>query len=206
MTFTGEDGFPCEFSGSRWGRALIGAVKSLDASVDDADAEAMAAQLWSASEIGRAVAEPRNRIATEKATRTELQRCEAIARRLSERLSAMHGPAVTALLGEGFDTRRLQGELAAFQQAVVEAWGCDSTTDRFVQGNADHEADHVTQRAALIYERVTGQAVTRGTWNDYESRLTGPWPEFLSAVFAALGIDASVEHRARVERDRKKRQ
>lgn len=189
MIFTGVDGWPCAFRETEQGRALMAALRRLTAMSDD-EAEGRALLLVAAQDSGRDDEAPASLPASQAATDAELRKLHDLAGALADHIDTLRRPAVGALFGEGADVFTLAGRLRDLQDdaraAFTEAQGADA------RGRPrKYEAAAVKQAAAMAFERATGRHPTRTTSKEI-NEVVGAWPDFLTAVFKALGVDASV--------------
>lgn len=196
--FIGLDGWPCEFAMSGFGAGLIQAIRAIPGaeSLEAADVEGKARILFAVAEGGRDEELPRNRPASQKASEDELRKVAALAARLEAYVQAMHRPALEALSGEGPDVTAV----ARAMQATREQAEC-ALSGLEVEGTPRGappkvEAGEVTAIAAGVFEHITGRRATFST-DPGTGKVIGEWPAFLSAVFAALFIRASVAAQVR---------
>lgn len=192
------DGYPCEFVESAFGKPLVEAIEALpgaDALTPD-DVEAKARMLYHAAQYGRDEELPRNRPASQKASEDELRKLAALAIKLERHIKKMRQPAVSALYSEGahvFELARLLEQVQEDARRAFNSLGVGGSP-----GGAPEKiaAKEVAFLAARTFETVTGQRASF-TSDPSTSEVTGDWPEFLAAVYAALHIQASVAAQAR---------
>ena len=101
--FIGLDGWPCEFSESQFGAALIKAIRAIPGAeaLEPDEVEGKARILYAISRGGRDEELPRNRPASQKASEGELRKLAALAEKLERHILSMRQPAVSALYAEG---------------------------------------------------------------------------------------------------------
>lgn len=196
--FFGVDGWPCEFAQSRIGAGLIKAIRAIpgaDALTPD-DVEAKARMLYGVSEGGRDEELPRNRPASQKASEDELRKLATLAERLERHILSMRQPAVSALYAEGtfvFDlvrTLRQTQEHAGHAFSGLEVEGTSRGAPQKI------EAADVAFFASRLFEYISGRQATFTT-DPLTGKISGAWPDFLSSVFDALRIGASVPSQVR---------
>lgn len=176
---------------------LMGALRCLpggDALGDD-EAEGLALMLLAASSTGSDDELPRNRDASQKASEAELCTLHKLAGKLAEHIDAMHRPAVAVLTAEGVEPFTLAARLRELQDETRAALSELQASGSGRGAPQKAEAAAVTEAAAAVFERITGQ---RATHTNYASSgVGGLWPEFLRDVFEALGVKASVASQVR---------
>lgn len=108
---------------------------------------------------------------------------------------------MSALWAEGLDYHRLKSdldearEIAAAARSMIGDEANPGGRPRKIQ------AAYVTETAEIYYNRLSGREATYTT-NPHTGNVTGPWPDFLAAVFSSLSMDDSVT--AQVQALRKK--
>ncbi|MEM9393354.1 MAG: hypothetical protein AAGA38_05830 [Pseudomonadota bacterium] len=115
----------------------------------------------------------------------------------------MNQPAVGAYFREGSDLWTLEAKLSEAAEIAQHAFGPIEAD--VARGATKIAAAQVTEEAAGLFEHITGLRPTFTT-NPETKEITGAWPSFVSAIFSALYIDASVEAQVRAlkEKSRKK--
>lgn len=196
--FFGVDGWPCEFAMSAFGAGLIRAIRAIpgaEALTED-DVEGKARMLYAVSEGGRDEEMPRNRPASQKASEDELRKLAALAERLERHILSMRQPAVSALYAEGAHVFELVRALQETQENArhafsgLEVGGTPSGAPKKI------EAAEVAFLASRLFEHISGRRATFTT-DPLTGKVRGAWPDFMSAVFDALYIDASVAAQVR---------
>ncbi len=207
--WTGADGWPCDFAETPIGLALMAAIRGLPGGgeIAEGEAEALARRIFASASLGRdAELLPRNQPAGQKAAEADLKRLHDLADALARQIEAMHRPAIDALVAEGIDPFTWASRARELREAAHAARS-------EVEGEAARgrppkvEAKEATRAAADVFEHVTRRSATVSTGPE-TGAVSGPWPAFLSAVNAALGIKASVAKQTRpisAENARRKR-
>ncbi|WP_424992418.1 hypothetical protein [Oceaniradius stylonematis] len=197
MDFTGEDGWPCEFEESPWGVALITAIRALPGgdALDGDTVTAQARMIWAVAEGGRDEELPRNRSASQEASEAEIAKLVELSERLADHIEAMRRPALSALTNvHAYPFEAVRSLRAMAEQAKV-AYSEINVSSAPRGRRQKIEAAEVAFIAARLFEEVTD---CRATFTSHESgNVSGEWPDFLSAVYDALGIKASVPAQVR---------
>lgn len=196
MGWTGEDGWPVAFEDTATCAAMVRAIRAIPgAHVTEAAALGFARRLVAASEAGRVEEMPINRPSTGAGADSELEKLHRLCGRVIDHIAAMRRPAADGLRAEGGDLPGLQRALRQAMEAAQHAYG--GTAAGIAGGRRPKiEAAFVADTAASVFESVTGKRATI-TVDIFTGAISGAWPDFLAAIFAALSIDASVEAQAR---------
>ncbi|MFV1876253.1 hypothetical protein [Nioella sp.] len=185
--------------------ALMRAVQSLPNSHDltNDDAEGKALLLYSTSEWGRNDERPHNRPSTAQKCDKDLRKLMELCAKTVAHIEQMNRPAVGAYFSEDTsnygDLWTLKNALAQAAEIAGHGLGCEK--QEASRGQRKIEAAQVTEMAGQIFEAVSGHSPTFTT-DPISNTISGPWPSFLSAVFAALMVDASVESQVRAVREK----
>jgi hypothetical protein len=198
MTFTGADGWPCDFDQSATGVALIVAISRLPGAETLAqDAVRTAAlRLYSASEQGKASDEPRNRPASIVQSEREIETLDRLAGELEQAIRNIKRPSHAALFREGANLTELSANLAQLREYARHAYSDLRDTEKARGRPQKHEAAAVTETARHIFQTITQRPATFTT-DPATGRVSGNWPDFLQAVFSALSVAASVASQVR---------
>lgn len=188
----GIDGWPCEFSEAPLGQALASAIRALDGAerLSEDEIKSKARFLWSMACLAKDEELERNRPATMKGSEDELKTFHGLCRRLTDHITKMRRPAVAALYAEGADLFRIANDLNTLQEQAHLAFGGLDAPEK-VSGAKKTAAAEVTEIAASVFANVTGREPTFTT-SPRTGERSGPWPDFLGAIFQAVGINASV--------------
>lgn len=198
MTFTGADGWACDFDQSATGAALIVAISQLPGAETLAqDAVRTAAfRLYSASEQGKASDEPRNRPASIVQSEREIETLDRLAGELEQAIRNIKRPSHAALFREGANLPELSANLALLREYARHAYSDLRDTEKARGRPQKHEAAAVTETARHIFETITQRPATFTT-DPATGHVSGNWPDFLQAVFSALSVAASVASQVR---------
>jgi hypothetical protein len=198
MIFIGADGWPCDFADSPTGAALVEAVSRLpgaDALSQDA-VQSFAMRLFSASEQGKASDEPRSRPASIAQSEREIETLDKLAGELEQAIRSIRKPSHAALFREGANLAEISENLAQLREYARHAYS-DLRDAENVRGRPKkHEAAVVTETARHIFETIEKRPATFTT-DPASGSVSGIWPDFLSAVFEALAVTASVASQVR---------
>jgi hypothetical protein len=181
--------------------ALMLAVQNLpngDVLGDD-DVEGNALLLFSTSEWGRNEEMPQNRPSTGQKSEKDLRKLMDLCAKTVAHIEQMNRPAVGAFFAEGGDLWTLKDALAQASEIAGHSLGHE--VEDSPRGPRKIEAAQVTETAAMIFEHVSGQGPTFTT-DPISNEIRGPWPKFLSSIFDALRINASVEAQAKALREK----
>ena len=205
--FIGLDGWPCEFQETQTAKALIEAVKALpgDTIGDDA-ALGLATTIFRVAESARELEEPRSLPASRGKSEAELRKLGKLATELAEHIQAMRQPAIAALFAEGYNPFNVAASALDLAEGARMAFGYVDQSDNATGRPKKLAARDLTDFLASVYTHRTGAAPTLTTSIGRGHAVSGPWHDFLTAVFSALGIDASAEAQARayMEKSRQK--
>lgn len=172
-----------------------------DVEVPDEDLRAAAASIYATWANTAHEERPNSLKASRAVSERELTKMHDLCRSLYQHLEQMHHPAMSALWAEGFDYHQFKTTLLHAQEAARVAYS-EMPESKNVGGQPKKiQAAEVTYTASCHYERMSGRRPTYTT-NPATGEVTGKWPAFLSAVFDALYIKASVT--AQVQALRKK--
>lgn len=198
--FTGIDGYDCEFSLSGFGAKLINAIRLIPGSealdYDEHEDEGYARMIYAVAEGGRNQERPNNRPASQKASEGELRKLAAHAEKLERHIQSMHRPAISALSAEGVRVFELVWLLQELQENARHAFSALEVAGTPSGAPKKIEAAEVAFLASRIFEHISGRRATFTT-DPLTGKVSGAWPDFLSAVFDALYIDASVAAQVR---------
>ena len=198
MTFIGADGWPCDFAESAPCAALMQVISLLPGAgtLSQNTLQTHAFRLFSASEQGRAEDEPRNQKASIKQSEAQLRDLDRLASELEQRLRDLKQPAFGTLHREGAEIAALVQTLAELREYSGHALS-DLRAAEHARGRPPkHEAAAVTTTARCTFETITQRRAT-STTDPATGQVSGAWPDFLKAVFAALTVDASVASQVR---------
>lgn len=164
----------------------------------DQEVRQLAIQIGDAAILGREQEMPKNRMASARASRDELEGFIALAERLKNHVQNMRQPANNALFdGASFSLSEFSVTLAeAIDAAEVSVGAVEAPAESVKGAPKKIEANEVTARAAFIYFQVTGEKPTFST-DTSNSKVFGNWPDFLDAVFKGCRIKASVDWQVR---------
>lgn len=178
--------------------ALIQAITELPNGelLSEQASEGQAILLYSTSQFGRDEELPRNRPASLKASETELRALASLCDKLALHIESMHRPAVGSFFGEGGDLFTFANQVREAKQIAEFAFGGIEIGDSGRGAGKKIEAAQVTELSAHVFEHVTGKRPTFTT-DPQSGQISGVWPDFLSAVFDALWIKASVASQVR---------
>lgn len=185
--------------------ALLDAVQNLPNGngLSEEGKEGKALLLFSTSKWGRNEEMPHNRPSTAQKSDKDLRKLMELCTKTVAHIDQMNRPAVGAYFAE--DTSRY-GDLWTLRDALEKAaetaghgLGCEREGP--MRGPRKIEAAQVTETAGHIFEWVSGRAATFTT-DPITNEVKGQWPSFLSAVFMALKIDASVESQVKALREK----
>jgi hypothetical protein len=178
--------------------ALMDAIRAIPGGecLEESDVEGRALMLLRASNAGRDEELPRNRPASQKASEDELRKLATLAERLERHILSMRQPAVSALYAEGAHVFELVRALQATQEYARHAFSALEIEDTPSGAPKKIEAAEVAFLASLIFEHISERRATFTT-DPLTGKVRGAWPDFLSAVFDALYIDASVAAQVR---------
>lgn len=109
-------------------------------------------------------------------------------------IAQMNQPAVSAIFDEGGDLWGLESKLGEMLEIAGHSLGQPVADPS--SGARKLEAAQVTEVAGHVFEHVTTRRPTITT-DPVTFEISGDWPKFLSAVFSALRVDASVEAQAK---------
>lgn len=198
MTFTGPDGWPCDFAESTTCAALMAAISGLPGAdvLTQETLQTHAFRLFSQSEQGRAEDEPRNQKASTKQSETQLRDLDRLASELEQGLRGLKQPAFDALHREGANIAALSQTLAQLREYAGHAFYDLRAADHARGRPPKHAASAITTTARCTFETITHRRATFTT-NPDNGQVSGVWPDFLKAVFAALAVDASVASQVR---------
>lgn len=164
--------------------------------------ENAAAQIFDVSQLGQSEEQTSNLLATKSKTEKELRAFHDLTGKLADLIDGMHRPALTALSREGLTIQPFD-LLEPLRHAHEVAGHAFSILEGLPQRNPGVkpmvEAPEVTATTAAFYEEITGRAPGRIVDSDGEY---GEWLDILSAVFEALGIEASAKKQAQQWRTR----
>lgn len=198
LTF--DDGWPSsrEFLESPHGAHLVAAVRDAPGGerLNDDDVRQMAIRLRTVAIAGRYRERPAQRPASSKASEDELRKLHALAGRLSDHIGTMRAPAVRAFWDHGHDVLALAETLEAVRDDARRALDDLKSGDGPSGRPQKIQAGEVAREAARLFRRITGTRPTFTSDPD-TGEVRGAWPAFLSDVFAALGIEASVAAQVR---------
>ncbi|WP_397542052.1 hypothetical protein [Roseovarius salis] len=200
--FIGADGWPCEFAMSGFGAKLIQAIWAIPGAepLTEDDVEGKARMLYAVSEGGRDEELPRNRPASQKASEGELRKLAALAERLERHILSMRQPAVSAFYAEtargGRGLFELVRTLQETQDNARHAFSALEVESTPSGAPKKIEAAEVAFLSSRLFEHISGRRATFTT-DPLTGKVSGAWPDFLSAVFDALYIDASVAAQVR---------
>jgi len=166
--------------------------------LSDSDREFQALTILHASYRGRDEELPRNQKASQLATDTELRRVHDLCVKLIEQIEGLHAPAVRALAAEEVSVFNLAAQLRDAAQGSRHAFGFSDAPENAAGRPRKIEAATVTLEAATVFETVTGRRPTFTT-DPETSVISGDWPEFLTKIFDALPLRASVEAQVRAQ-------
>lgn len=185
--------------------ALMSAVRELPNGncLSDDDLEGKALLIYSTSECGRNEEMPHNRPSTAQKSDKDLRKLMELCTKTIAHIDQMNRPAVAAYFSE--DTSKY-GDLWTLREALAQAaetagHGLGSELEGPPRGPRKIEAAQVTEMAGHIFEDVSGDPA-KFTTDPISNEIKGPWPIFLSTVFEALRIDASVESQVRALREK----
>jgi hypothetical protein len=181
--------------------ALIDAVRGLpdgDA-LDDNKAEGLAILIWSAHNRAQDDELPRNRPASTTTTEAELRKLHDLCVKLADHIEGMHSPAVGGIYIEG----AVLFDLASAARQMAET----ATHVEFEGENARGAGEKIvarqtTEMASHVYEHVTERRPTFTSGTE-TGAVSGAWPDFLTQVFEALWIKASVAAQVRAISEKK---
>lgn len=196
--FIGQDGYPCEFSESPFGAGLIKAIRAIPGAetLEPEAVEGKARMLYAVSEGGRDEELPRNRPASQKASDDELRKLAALAEKLERHILSIRQPAVSALYAEGAHVFELVRTLQETQENARHAFSALEIEGTPSGAPKKIEAAEVAFLASRVFEHISGRRATFTT-DPGSGKVSGAWPDFLSAVFDALYINASVAAQVR---------
>lgn len=179
--------------------ALIQAITELPNGelLSNQASEGQAVLLYSASQFGRDEELPRNRPASRKASETELRTLALLCGKLAKHIDKMHRPAVGSFYSEGGELFNFANQVRETEQIAQFAFGSVEIEDSGRGAGKKVEAAQVAEMAAHVFEHITGKRPTFTT-DPQNGQVSGVWPDFLSAVFGALWIKASVASQVRV--------
>lgn len=198
MTFTGVDGWPCDFADSPTGGKLVKAVSGLPGAValsQDA-VQSFAKRLFSVSEQGKASEEPRNRPASIEQSEKEIETLDRLAGKLERAIRELKRPSHAALFREGANLPEISANLAQLREYARHSYSNLRDTENAKGRPIKHEAAAVTETARHIFRTIEKRPDTFTT-DPASGHVSGIWPDFLSAVFDALGVNASVASQVR---------
>lgn len=156
----------------------------------------MARNIFAAASLGQDAERPRNRPAAQGKSEAELEHLRYLAKSLARHVEAMHRPAIDALRdalpGNPFDVAAFARETA---EAARIAW-TETRGEKAKGAPTKALARETTAVAAEVFERVTGKTPTF-TGDAGTGEVIGAFPDFVAAIFAALGVDASVHAQVR---------
>ena len=171
--------------------ALIGAIQEAGSNMAEEQVEFGALLLLHASEHGRDEARHRNLPASQAAVKQELVKLHESLSKAADLIHLLHRPEAAALFNEGFEPFTVAEQMRELAEGCRIAVG-EAVAPQVVKGaKPKHEARAVTDMGATVFEWATGRKPSY-TSSPATSEVTGPWPEFLAAVFEALGVKASV--------------
>jgi len=159
---------------------------------------------------------PRARIGGTKKARRDLEILAKRAIDLHTHIRSMHGDALAFIREQCIsgDGQRVAGDPLTISADVEGLAGAAQRAHRGLAGADEkpagpkgrrHLAAAVTEKAARVYERLTGNAATLSV--DSENRAYGPFLSLLAEVFRILNVRASPESQTRAflkEKRRKK--
>ncbi len=128
---------------------------------------------------------------SKQACQKELKALSVAARRLIAALQELHQPTIAALTRVGFDSDNRVALPLLLLRIAEQAQRADlnSVPERDGLGRKPRPRAHaVGLIAGHAYERLTGTRPTYTT-DPQTSRRSGPWPDFLRAVFKALKLE-----------------
>lgn len=194
----GVDGWPCEFEMSGFGAGLIRAIRAIPGAeaLTNGDVEGKARMLYTTSNMGRDEELPRNRPASQKASDDELRKLAALAEKLERHILSMRQPAVSALYAEGAHVFELVRTLQETQENARHAFSALDIEGIPSGAPKKIEAAEVAFLASRIFEHISGRRATFTT-DPGTGKVSGAWPDFLSSVYDALYIKASVAAQVR---------
>lgn len=202
--FVGLSGWPTDsFAESAWAAPILAAMRKLPEAERFSESELaeLAREIHDAARFGIEMSLTNNKKASRAKNERDLFALRDWCEKGIKLLEATHSEAVTSLARMGVYPTVLKKDLEGLAQeihlALHELEDSEATKGR----PKNVSAQEVTDTAARIYERVTGRSPTVTT-NTADYSIGGPWPLFLSDIFQALNLEASLEDRAKKARKR----
>lgn len=190
--WTGADGWPRDFPDG-----VAVAIQSLPNgdTLDEARIAFLAELIAHAAIVGRDEERPAALPSSRAQADGSLRRLHDLCGELAQHLESLRRPAIDALRAEGLEAATFRLLVEEAQYAARCAFGGTSAPERKAGRNPSRAAALVTAECASVYETVTGRRPTF-TRDPHNSTVSGPWIDFLGAVFSACYIAASLESQA----------
>ena len=134
-----------------------------------------------------------------KATQAELSKLSHYGNKLAQTLSSAHLETNTLIqrhLPKGVSLSTFKRELSEILLIIYQAADAAGALAEKGTKPSDQYAANVTLAAANAFTALTGREATR-TVNGITGKSGGPFLEFLTELFAILGIKANAEYQAR---------
>lgn len=188
----GSDGWPAPYPAG-----VADAIRALPGgdTLPDQQMTFLAGLIANAALSGRDLELPAALPSSRKHADESLRKLHDLCDELARHIETLRRPAVDALLAEGLAAANFRLTVEDAQFAARCAFGGTSAPERKAGRNPSVAAALVTEECASVYKTVTGRGPTF-TRDPHNSAVSGPWVDFLSAVFSACYITASVESQA----------
>lgn len=178
---------------------IAAALRQIGSTDDDAIASI---EKWAASIVIRGELEKGARFAVSESgsadAARELESANHLAIRLGKAIGILGPEAMHALGKHSPDLSELMEQLGKFSTETAKAHG--RLKPRARGPHADHVPVAIVNYVAPIYERLAGREATR-IIDRASHKEAGDFVPLVSAVFAALGVDASADRAVRAWRE-----